>query len=443
MSVAEYIDEVSRTIACQSERQPDWVRAEREQAYDAMRASGFPTVRDEDWKYMAPLPLQKRSFIPASALPQTLSDSAVALLEHWRLPDAWSVVLLDGYFSPALSRLNDLDERIVLTGLTQALNECPERVRSHSEAAPGADASYRHGLFHFNAALFTDGLFLEIPRGVVLDKPVQLLHLTTRAESLATTHNLVALSDGASAQMVETYVSAPGVSGMTSASTRLSLAPSARLEHFKVQAESEQAAHFASLHADQARSSVLIQHNIALGGYWVRNDIATELKQGAECNLNGLFLGRNRQYIDNHTRVVHAEPHTVSQQEYRGVMMDRSRGVFQGRIVVAAHAQQTVAAMNSRNLLLSSDAEIDAKPQLEILADDVRCSHGFSVGDLAPESLFYLVSRGIDAATARSMLTFAFAHERVERIGLLSLRNRVQGLLLDSFPHTDIRRDWL
>jgi len=443
MSVAEYLDEVSRTIARQSERLPDWLQAEREQARNRFSASGFPNIRDEAWKYMAPLPLQKRSFFPVPTLMPELPESAAGLLAHWCLPDAWVVVLLDGYFSPALSRLQGLDARIVLTGLQQALADSPERVQSHWLAAQGADASYRHGLFYFNAGLFTDGLFLEIPRAVVLDKPVQLLHLSTRADGLATTHNLVTLGDGAGAQLIETYVSIPGITSMTSASTRLRLAQSARLEHFKIQAESENAAHFAALHVDQARSSVLIQHNITLGGYWVRNDIASELKHGAECRLNGLFLGQNRQYIDNHTRIVHAEPHAVSQQAYRGVMMDRSRGVFQGRIVVAAHAQQTVAAMNCRNLLLSPDAEIDAKPQLEILADDVRCSHGFSVGDLAPESLFYLVSRGIDTATARNMLIFAFAHERVEQIGLASLRSRVQARLLDSFPHTDIRRDWL
>jgi len=443
MSVAEYLDEVSLAIASGNERLPDWLKAEREQARINFNASGFPTVADEAWKYMAPLPLQKRSFMPASDLLPESPESAAGLLEHWLLPDAWVIVLLDGYFAPALSRVDGLDPRVVLTGLNRALSEFPEHVRLHSQAAQGAEASYRHGLFYFNAAVYTDGLYLEIPSGVVLDRPVQLLHLSTRNEGLAATHNLAVLGDGASAQLIETYVSAPGVACMTSASTRLSLAPSARLEHFKIQAESEQAAHFASLHAEQAPSSVLIQHNITLGGHWVRNDIASELRQGAECRLSGLFLGRNRQYIDNHTRIVHAEPDAVSRQEYRGVMMDRSRGVFQGRIVVAPGAQRTTAAMNSRNLLLSPDAEIDAKPQLEILADDVRCSHGFSVGDLAPESLFFLASRGIDAATARNMLIFAFAHERVERIGLPDLRSRVQECLLDSFPHTDIRRDWL
>jgi Fe-S cluster assembly protein SufD len=443
MSVAEYLDEVSRTIACQSERLPDWLRAQREQARNRFSASGFPTVRDEAWKYMAPLPLQKRTLLPLPTLLTDLPESAAALLERWRLPDAWVVVLLDGYFAPAWSRLQGLDARIVLSGLKQALADFPERVQAHSQAAQEMDASYRHGLLHFNAAVFTDGLFMEVPRGVALDKPVFVLHLSTRAEGLATTHNLVALGEGASAQLIETYVSVDGIAGMTSASTRLRLAPSARLEHFKIQAESENAAHFSSLQVDQARSSVLIQHNITLGGFWVRNDIASELKQGAECRLNGLFLGRNRQYIDNHTRVVHAEPQAVSRQEYRGVMMDRARGVFQGRIVVAPDAQKTSAAMNCRNLLLSADAEIDAKPQLEILADDVSCSHGFSVGDLAAESLFYLESRGIDAASARNMLIFAFAHERVEQIGLPGLRSRVQERLLDSFPHTDIRRDWL
>ena len=210
-----------------------------------------------------------------------------------------------------------------------------------------------------------------------------------------------------------------------------------------MQVETDKAYHFGGVYVKQEKSSRFNQHNLSFGGLLARNEIHAELAIAAECEMNGLFLAKGRQHVDNHTLIQHTEPHGTSRETYRGVLADRARGVFQGRIIVHPQAQKTSAEMDNRNLLLSEDAEIDAKPQLEILADDVKCSHGVAIGQLEPESVFYLVSRGIDQETAKNMLTFAFANEMVEKIGLESLRSRVQGHLLNLFPQTGIRRDWL
>ncbi|CAG1772828.1 FeS cluster assembly protein SufD [uncultured bacterium] len=285
--------------------------------------------------------------------------------------------------------------------------------------------------------------FIDIPAGVVLPKPLHILHVSTRDEALANTRSLVGLGANAEAKLIETFAGTAGKSYLTAAVTEIRLGDNAGLDHYKVQVESDKAYHFGGVYVSQEKTSRFKQSNLSFGGLLARNEIHAELGTGSECELNGLFLAKGRQHVDNHTLIHHLEPYGTSRETYRGVLAERARGVFQGRIVVHPQAQKTNAEMNNRNLLLSEDAEIDAKPQLEILADDVKCSHGVAVGQLDPESVFYLVSRGVDSETARNMLTFAFANEMVEKIGLDSLRAKVQGHLLDLFPQTGIRRDWL
>jgi Fe-S cluster assembly protein SufD len=197
------------------------------------------------------------------------------------------------------------------------------------------------------------------------------------------------------------------------------------------------------LYVEVGRSARFQHTNLSLGGLLVRNEIHVDLAEAAECSLDGLFVGRGRQHVDNHTMIRHNEPNGVSREHYRGVLTDRARGVFQGRIVVQPKAQKTDAQMNNRNLLLSEDAEIDTKPQLEIHADDVKCAHGVAVGQLDPESIFYLESRGVDQTSARNMLTFAFANTMVEQIRLAGFREIAQDVLLSLFPQAGIRKDWL
>ncbi len=415
-----------------------WLNTLRQLALGSFEATGFPSPREEEWKYTNVTALEKKRFEPSS------SASAVPVDKEWLashlLADTWSLVLVDGRVDLALSDLAGLPATVIATSLSAALENHPDRVKSLLGTALAREA---HGFLAFNTAYFSDGAFIAIPVGFNLAKPVQILHVSTRNEGLANTRSLVSLGANASAKLIETFVGLPDISYLTAAVTEIRLGENAGLDHYKLQVETDKAYHFGGVYVKQEKSSRFKQHNLSFGGLLARNEIHAELATAAECEMNGLFLAKGRQHVDNHTLIQHTEPHGSSRETYRGVLADRARGVFQGRIVVHPQAQKTNAEMNNRNLLLSEDAEIDAKPQLEILADDVKCSHGVAIGQLDPESVFYLVSRGIDQETAKNMLTFAFANEMVDKIGLDSLRGRVQQHLLDLFPQTGIRRDWL
>ena len=212
---------------------------------------------------------------------------------------------------------------------------------------------------------------------------------------------------------------------------------------YKTQTESDKAYHFGGTYVKQAPNARFTHHNFALGGLLARCDIHTDLDQASECELNGLYLGVKRQHLDNHTRINHLKPHGISREMYKGVLDDRARGVFQGRVIVAEDAQKIDSQMNNRNLLLSADAEADTKPQLEIYADDVKCGHGVTVGQLDEKSIFYLQTRCIDEETARNMLTFAFANEMVDKIKIKSLHDQVLEHVLARFPQEGIQKEWL
>ncbi len=212
---------------------------------------------------------------------------------------------------------------------------------------------------------------------------------------------------------------------------------------YKMQCESEKAYHFGGTYVKQARDARFTHHNFAFGGLLARSDIHADLDVASECELNGLYLGVKRQHIDNHTRINHLMPNAISRELYKGVLDDRARGVFQGRVIVDIDAQKTDSQMNNRNLLLSDDAEADTKPQLEIYADDVKCGHGVTVGQLDEKSIFYLQSRCIDEETARNMLTFAFANEMVDKIKIKSLHDRVLEQVLVRFPQEGVEKNWL
>lgn len=437
MNAAAYIERYQGLADSLPGRDLPWLQAIRQAAARDFAIDGFPSPREEEWKYTNVTALEKKRFQP---LPPSAGPVDAAWVEAHRLAGAWVLVLLDGYVAAGLSDLDGLPTGCLVTGMAEALSRDPERVRRLMDTALGRVA---HGFIGFNTAYFSDGAFVDIPSGVVLDKPLQILHVVSRDESLANTRSLIGLGPNAQAKLVETYAGAAGVAYLSAAVTEIRLGENADLEHHKLQVESDKAFHFGGVYVAQERSSRFKQHNLSFGGLLARNEIHAELGKACECELNGLFLGQGRQHVDNHTLIHHAEPYGTSREAYRGVLAERARGVFQGRIVVHPKAQKTAAEMANRNLLLSEDAEIDAKPQLEILADDVKCSHGVTVGQLDPESVFYLASRGVDRETAKNMLTFAFAHSMLEKIGLDALRAQAQAHLLELFPQTGIRRDWL
>ena len=438
MSVTNHIERYQTLANFLPGQNPPWLKTLRSVALGSFAASGFPSPREEEWKYTNVTALEKKLFEPSSASLPTNVDKA--WLETHQLADTWSLVLVDGHFDPLLSDFAGLPDKFIATGISEALKSHPDRVKNLLGTALTRES---HGFLAFNTAYFSDGAFIEIPSGIILDKPIQILHVSARSEALANSRSLIGLGANSNAKIIETFVGLPGISYLTAAVTEIHIGENAGLDHYKLQVETDKAYHFGGVYVKQEKSSRFNQHNLSFGGLLARNEIHSELAIAAECEMNGLFLAKGRQHVDNHTLIHHTEPHGTSRETYRGVLADRARGVFQGRIIVHPQAQKTSAEMDNRNLLLSEDAEIDAKPQLEILADDVKCSHGVAIGQLEPESVFYLVSRGIDQETAKNMLTFAFANEMVEKIGLEPLHSRVQEHLLNLFPQTGIRRDWL
>ncbi|MGJ0486596.1 MAG: Fe-S cluster assembly protein SufD [Methylomicrobium sp.] len=414
-----------------------WLSQRRAGALAQFAAGGFPSPREEEWRYTNVSAIEKKLFTPIAAATESAVDRA--WLDSYRLQDAWSVVLLNGRFSAELSRLTGLPDTVLVLGMADALGKHPDLVESHFGKAV---QDSEHGFVAFNTAWFTDGLFVHIPAKQKLAKPLQLLHVVTSADALAATRHLIVADTMAQAEIVETYIGTD-CAYLTASVGEVFAGENADLALYKLQAESDKAYHFGGTYVAQTRDARFAHHNYAFGGLLARSDIHADLDHASECVLNGLYVGSKRQHIDNHTRIVHQKPYATSRELYKGVLDGRARGVFQGRVIVAEDAQKTDSEMNNRNLLLSNDAEADTKPQLEIYADDVKCGHGVTVGQLEEKSVFYLQSRGVDEETARNMLTFAFANEMVDKIRIRELHDLVLGELLQRFPQQGVEKAWL
>jgi len=408
-----------------------WLQQLRADALKQFSAHGFPDPREEEWRYTNVSLIEKKQFSPSPSATLSVGDVNREWLLSYQLQDAWSVVLVDGHFCAEFSVLDGLPEAVSVMSMAEALVKQPEQLEKTINQAANND---EHSFIAFNTAWFTDGLFLHVPTGQVLEKPIQVLHLATRPDVLVTTRSVIIIDKTAEAKVIETFTGLNNAY-LSAAVTEVFVGENAGLTLYKMQCESEKAYHFGGAYVKQARHARFTHHNFAFGGLLARSDIHTDLDQASECELNGLYLGVKRQHIDNHTRINHLKPHAISRELYKGVLDDRARGVFQGRVIVAVDAQHTDSSMNNRNLLLSTDAEADTKPQLEIYADDVKCSHGVTVGQLDEKSVFYLQSRCVDEETARNMLTFAFANEMVDKITYKELQMLLLKELLKKFSN--------
>jgi Fe-S cluster assembly protein SufD len=292
----------------------------------------------------------------------------------------------------------------------------------------------RHAFVALNTAFLADGAFIHVPAHAVVEKPIHVLFLSTGAGNgtplMAHPRVLVVLGDNSQASVVESYAGPEGTRYLTNAVTELVLGPHAVLDHYKLQHESVEAYHVGGTYIHAARSANCSSHSVSLGGALVRNDVVAVLDgEGGECTLNGLYLGDAQRLVDNHTTIDHAKAHCGSREIYKGILADRARGVFNGKIIVRADAQKTDAKQTNRALLLSHDAQINTKPQLEILANDVKCTHGAAVGQLDEEAVFYLRSRGIGRAEARRLLIHAFAGDVLQRMPVVAIREAVERVL--------------
>lgn len=435
--ISQYPDiyaKISESLPGQS---TPWLKSLREQAVQQFSTQGFPSLREEEWRYTNVSAIEKKLFSPV--LESEVGAIDLDGLKQHLLDDVWSIVLVDGHYSASLSSLEGLPETVTVTNIATAIEQQPDLLEKYFSSA--ADVN-EHGFVAFNTAWFSDGIFIHIPAREVLAKPVQILHVVTQADFMANTRHVIALDESAEATVVETFIGCEQAY-CSAAVMEACLGQNAGLTLYKLQLEGSKAYHFGGTYVKQARDSRFTHHNFAFGGLLARSDIHTNLGQAAECDLNGLSLGEKRQHIDNHTRINHLEPYAVSRELYKSVLNQRARSVFQGRVLVAEQAQKTDSDMHNHNLLLSDDAEADTKPQLEIYADDVKCAHGITVGQLDDKSIFYLQSRCVDEATAKNMLTFAFANEMVEKIKLPELHDKVLAELLERFPQAGIQQDWL
>ncbi len=414
-----------------------WLEEQRLKALSQFSEQGFPSSHEEEWRYTNVSAIEKKKFSPTINKTKNLVD--IEWLKLYQLQEAWSVVLVDGHFSAELSSLEDLPVDVLVMGMADALQKLPETLENYINQAVTID---ENSFIAFNTAWFTDGLFVSVNAKRILEKPIQVLHVATQQDVLAATRTVIILDKMAEASIIETYVGYDNAY-LSSTVTEVFVGQNAHLTLYKMQCESEKAYHFGGIYVKQDRDAHFTHHNFAFGALLARSDIHTDLDHASECELNGLYLGVKRQHIDSHTRINHIKPHGISRELYKGVLDDRARGVFQGRVIVAKDAQQTDSQMNNRNLLLSDDAEADSKPQLEIYADDVKCGHGVTVGQLDEKSIFYLQSRCIDEEVARNILTFAFANEMVDRIKIKVLHEMILEQVLIRFPQEGINKEWL
>jgi Fe-S cluster assembly protein SufD len=372
--VAEQVGQWLDLFTSQPAAEP-WIQAIREKAFSRFSEVGFPSTRIEEWRFTNVKPIASVSWASRPTL------------------------------KPA--------------GL-------PEQAQAHLARYAAVD----HPFVALNTAFLHDVKVIEVPRGKVIEAPIEITYEGTDG---AATHPRTLILVGANAQcsIVETYKGTGTY--FTNAVTEIVAADSAVVDHYKVQQESTSAFHVATMQASVARSAVFSSHSISLGGALTRNDANAVLSEGCEATLNGLYICNGTQHVDNHTTIDHAKPHATSHELYKGILDGRAYAVFNGKIIVRPDAQKTDSKQTNKNLVLSDDATINTKPELQIWADDVRCTHGATIGQLDSEMLFYLQSRGIGREDARNLLIYAFAQDIVDRIKVQSLRDSLERILFEKF----------
>jgi len=416
--------------------EPAGVQALRQLGIERFAALGFPTLRQEDWRFTNVASIARGSFVRPQADPEAADPARLAVLDF---PAAARLVFVDGRCSAKLSQVGELPAGTVVASLAEVLANNPDQVLPWLGQLAQVG---QHPFVALNAAFLEDGACVLIPRGAVIEQPIHLLFLSSGTDAGATfsfPRNLIVTGENSQATLVETYAGEGAY--LCCPVTEMVAGPASVIDHYKLQRESREAFHLATFQIEGERSATPSSHSISIGGALVRNDVNAVLAgEGIDCILNGLYLAEGRQLIDNHMRVDHAKPHCASHELYKGILDGKARAVFNGLIHVHPGAQKTDAKQSNRNLLLSSEAIANSNPQLEIFADDVKCTHGSTVGQLDDDAIFYLRSRGIGAEAARSLLTYAFASDIVERIKLEPVRRDLEEFLFSRLPQGEVVR---
>ena len=419
---------------------PPWLKQIREGAIARFAELGFPTTKQEEWRFTSVAPIVETRFShPASRIPGPGLAEIASLL----IGSGPRVVLVDGRYAPELSSAAGHPSGLRIGSLAAAVEHGPtsELAREHlARHAPWHDSAFAA----LNTAFLADGAFVHVPADVTLEQPLEVLFLSSGrpgADGPSVSHprSLMVFERGASGAVVETYAGLGDAVYWSNAVTEIVVGEGARAELYRVQREGPQGLQIATTHSRQERDSFLGVHVVTLGAALARHDITTVLAgAGSELILNGLYLLRGAQHADHHTVIDHAQPHCASHEYFNGILEDKSRGVFHGRIYVHPVAQKTDAKQTNKNILLSDAAVVDTKPQLEIYADDVKCTHGATIGQLDEDSVYYVRSRGIGLDSARQMLIHAFAGEIIDRVKCEPVRQELDKLIwerLEQNPH--------
>jgi Fe-S cluster assembly protein SufD len=405
-----YLSSFSRLEKSRAARRHPWLQQVRRNAIQHFNELGFPTPRMEEWKYTNVAPIARIPFAPA--LPGAGGLTAKDMGNYTFSESACcQMVFVNGSYSPELSSLQCVPRGVRVRSLAASLDGDQDLLEPHLARLAAYD---KDAFTALNTAFISDGAFIYVPAGMILKEVVHLLFLSSGDGNPTVSHprNLIVLESGSQATVVESYVGLKDGVYFTNAVTEVVTGKNALLDHYKLQRESESAFHVATLHVHQERNSNFSSHSISLGGGLVRNDVDVVLgAEGGECVLNGLYVSKGRQHVDNHTCIDHAKANCSSRELYKGILDDQSTGVFNGKILVRPDAQKTNSRQTNKNLLLSESALVNTTPRLEIRADDVKCTHGATIGRLNDDELFYLRSRGIPEASARTLLTYAFASD--------------------------------
>ena len=424
-----YLQEFGLRVPVSTAEAPDWLEPVRKAAIDRFAATGFPTARDEEWRFTPFAPIAQGTWRQGtgSAHGVTREQLAPFIFGH---PEWTTVVFVDGGYSEALSSTGALPAGVRAGSLAEALRADGAMLEKHLARHASIESSPFTAL---STAFMRDGGFLHVPANTDLTRPVHLVFVTTReaAGSVTYPRNLVVIEQGARASVIESYVSlAEGASYWTNAVTEVVAGANSWIEHTRIQRESERAYHVGLTHVEQQRDSHYRSFTLAMGGALARHNLLARLSgENVETLLYGLYLTRGDQVVDNHTVIHHDQPSCRSWEVYKGVLDGRSRAVFNGKVFVKPEAQKTDAKQTNRNLLLSDAAKVNTKPQLEIFADDVKCTHGATVGRLDDIALFYARSRGVPAEKAQRLLTYAFAAEVTSEVVLEPVRDELDRLV--------------
>ena len=428
--------EAFSALGSDAAQQPAWLRSLRERGFARFCEVGFPTTRNEDWRFTNVNAIAQTPFEPARDARQSGAIYGDTL-DACRIPGAaCQLVFVNGRFAPQFSELGSLPEGVRVGSLANAIAQDGKSLEAHLGRYLNME---RDAFCALNTAFIEDGAYVYLPRRTVLEAPICFLFISIPGDDpeMSNPRNLIVAEDATEASIVEDYVSLGSGVFFSNVVTELVAGEDAVISHYLIERDDRQAFNVSTLRTQQARSANVSSHSVLLGAGLVRNNVHPVLAgEGGECLINGLFIGNGSQHMDNYMLVEHASPHCSSRQFYNGILDGHSHGVFHGRIIVHKDAQKTDAKQTNRNLLLSDDAQIDTKPQLEIYADDVKCTHGATIGQVEENALFYMRSRGIEEAAARGLLLLAFANECLDRMKCAPVRDYLQDLVQGWLPGT-------